>query len=240
MFTPSSQPPASTPESAPAQAREEAHATFRRLLDAAGEVFASRGFRDATVREICGAAGANVAAVNYHFGDKAGLYRAVLRETHRAAQEPDPSLLDPNADPQARLYAFVHGMIRKVLDQGRPSWHGRLMAREMVEPTDALDIILEESIRPSWGVLVDIVSRLLGQPRDAAVTVRCAMSIVGQCVSQRHCRPVMERLGIAEPRDAAALASLAAHITQYSLGGIERARRLGTDDARPVPPGGHP
>jgi AcrR family transcriptional regulator len=206
--------------------RDDSNATFQRLLDAAGEVFATRGFRDATVREICSAAGANVAAVNYHFGDKAGLYRAVLREAHRAAEEPDSLLMNPEAPPEARLHAFVHGMIRKVLDQGRPSWHGRLMAREMVEPTAALDTILDESIRPAWGVLVGIVARLLGEPLESALTHRCAMSVVSQCVSQRHCLPVMERLGIAEARDAATLADLAAHITEYSLGGIDRSKRL--------------
>src|SRR4030095_12192205 len=63
--------------------------TRQRLLEAAGEVFAARGFRAATVREICQRAQANLAAVNYHFGDKERLYAAVLQYTFHCA-EPFP------------------------------------------------------------------------------------------------------------------------------------------------------
>src|SRR6185436_11294059 len=46
--------------------------TRQRLIDAAARLFADQGFENVTVREICKASQANVAAVNYHFGDKAG------------------------------------------------------------------------------------------------------------------------------------------------------------------------
>src|SRR5688572_33304361 len=52
--------------------------TRQRMIDAAARLFADKGFQNVTVREICRASNANVAAVNYHFGDKAGLYRAVV------------------------------------------------------------------------------------------------------------------------------------------------------------------
>ena len=62
------------------EAGDASHAeTRRQLLEAAGEVFAEAGFRDATVREICRRAGANIAAISYHFGDKEKLYAEVLR-----------------------------------------------------------------------------------------------------------------------------------------------------------------
>jgi AcrR family transcriptional regulator len=56
-----------------------ASGTEKRLLEATGAIFAEHGYRSATVRQICEKARANIAAVNYHFGDKEGLYRAVLR-----------------------------------------------------------------------------------------------------------------------------------------------------------------
>ena len=64
--------------------------TRERLLKAAAQLFADRGFKKVTVRDICRAARANVAAVNYHFGDKSGLYREVLQlaiETMRATND---------------------------------------------------------------------------------------------------------------------------------------------------------
>ncbi len=47
----------------------------KKLLSAACDVFVEMGFRDATVAEICRRAGANISAVNYHFGSKETLYQ---------------------------------------------------------------------------------------------------------------------------------------------------------------------
>src|SRR5580765_7539218 len=124
--------------------------TRRQLLEAAGEVFAEVGFRDATVREICKRAGANVAAVNYHFGDKEALYLEVLRYTHAKALEKYPPLLDVpiDAPPEKKLRAFVCSLLLRIFDKGPTAWHGKLMSREMIDPTAALDSVVEERIRP--------------------------------------------------------------------------------------------
>src|SRR5580704_6501338 len=75
--------------------------TRDKLLDVAGRIFADRGYRAATIREICIAAGANVAAVNYHFGDKLGLYTEAVHTSLRAAElEAMTNALDQQAPPE--------------------------------------------------------------------------------------------------------------------------------------------
>src|SRR4051812_24156719 len=74
--------PARAPKTSPASAD-----TRQRLVDSAATLFADRGFENVTVREICKASNANVAAINYHFGDKAGLYRAVVMQAITVMQD---------------------------------------------------------------------------------------------------------------------------------------------------------
>lgn len=194
--------------------------TRRHLLEAAGEVFAEVGFRDATVREICQRAGANVAAINYHFGDKENLYAEVLRHAQGKALEKYPLLLGmaETAPPEQKLHAFVLSLLSRIFDKGPTSWHGRLMSREMIEPTAVLDSLIEERIRPMSDTLRKIVAEILRCPLTDERVGSCAISVVSQCVFYKHCRPVvMQLFPEYMPDDPAAIARLAEHITRFSL-----------------------
>src|SRR5438034_10661480 len=103
--------------------------TRARLLTAAEQLFADRGFKKLTVRDICRTARANVAAVNYHFGDKLGLYRevlqlasGVLRATTEAAKE-----AAGDCAPDEKLRRFVHVHLRRMLGAERDDWIHRLI-----------------------------------------------------------------------------------------------------------------
>jgi AcrR family transcriptional regulator len=200
--------------------------TRERLLRAAGEIFAEQGFRSATVREISRRANVNVAAVNYHFRDKEGLYSSVLRDTLDSAVKKYPLDLGlrKGATPQETLHAFVRLLLSRVLDDGRPSWHGKLMAREFIEPTAALDQMIEEAIQPLYQSLSDILRDLMGRGANEEEVRMCLMSIVGQCIYYFHVRPVIEKIYQREfgPKD---LEQLSEHITRFSLGGIDALRR---------------
>jgi len=194
--------------------------TRRQLLEAAGEVFAGTGFRDATVREICRRAGANVAAVNYHFGNKQALYLEVLRYAHNMAIQKYPPLLDVPGDAPAeqRLRAFITSFLLRIFDKGPDAWHGKLVSREMIEPTAAFDHLIEERVRPMAGRLGRIVADLLGCPVNDRRVRLCAFSIVSQCVFYHHCRPVVCRLFPKQPAPGmAGVEKLADHITKFSL-----------------------
>lgn len=203
--------------------------TRQRLLDAAGEVFAEQGFRAATVRAICQRAKANIAAVNYHFGDKERLYAEVLRYAHRCAMDkypPEQGLPDAAAAAQ-RLHAFIRSFLLRIFDEGSPAWHGKLMAREMMEPTQALDTLVETEIRPRAAQLADIVRALAGPHLSAERVQMCAMSIVGQCLFYHHDRPLIMRLNPAQRFTPPEVERLAEHITQFSLSAL---RHLATPE----------
>src|SRR5947199_10001720 len=105
--------------------------TRQRLLEAAGEVFAERGFRDATTQEICRRADANIAGVHYHFGDKEELYRTVIQYAEeRTAQRP-PADQAPDAPADKRLRAHIESLLVRILDEGRPAWRNTRMGRAM-------------------------------------------------------------------------------------------------------------
>src|SRR5580700_8874639 len=124
-------------------------ATREKLLDAAGRVFAKRGYYSTTVREICVAAGANVAAVNYHFGDKLGLYTEAVQMSLRSAElEAMQNALDQHAPPDIILRAVIRVRLHSVCRRDRPDWYFRILAHELTDPTPALRQLINKVGRP--------------------------------------------------------------------------------------------
>jgi AcrR family transcriptional regulator len=204
---------------------DNSHAATRgQLIEAAGEVFSQSGFHAATVRQICERAGVNVAAINYHFGDKEALYEAVLEEGFRCALEKYPADfgLGPDAGPEQRLHAFVRSFLLRIFSQGPESRHGRLMAREMIEPTAALDNLIQKNIRPMCERLMGIVGQLLGRKASEATIRLCAMSVVSQVLFYHNCRTVMSRLFPDQKIGPDQIEELASHITEFSLAAIRQ------------------
>lgn len=201
--------------------------TRNRLLEAAGEVFGEHGFQHAKVEDICRRAKANVAAVNYHFGGKEQLYLAVLQ---LAMEEKQPSLPLHAAElalsPEERLAAFIHGFMSNVLESCETTLLGRLMAHEMIEPTNSLDVVLEGVIRPMSDTLETIVADILGVERDTDLVRHCSGSVMGQCVLYHNSRAIVMRLrGMVYDRES--VTELGNHITRFSLAAL---RALGAEN----------
>lgn len=201
--------------------------TQQRLLEAAGEVFAERGFRAATIREICVHAKANVAAAHYHFGDKEELYLAVLKSYSDEALKKYPPTLDlpASATPEKKLHAFVRSFLFRIADKGRPAWHGRLMAREMAEPTAGLDALINDVYRPLVERLDSIVRDLVGAVISDEAVRSCSRSILGQCLYYYHARPVIQRMTPHQQFEPADIEVLATHITKFSLAALKEYRQ---------------
>ena len=202
---------------------DKAHAaTHGRLLDASAEVFAEVGFRAATVREICERAGANIAAVNYHFGDKERLYAEVLKTAYVRAlhKYPVDFGLPKNATIEQRLEVFVRSFLLRVFDEGPHSHHGKLMAREMIEPTAALDSIVHTVMGRQAQAIMNIVHDLLGHSATEERCRLCGMSVVSQVLFYHNCRPVISRMVPTMKFGPKEIERLAAHITRFSLAAL--------------------
>jgi AcrR family transcriptional regulator len=193
--------------------------TRERLLDAAGEVFAERGFDGATIRDITRKAGANVAAVNYYFRDKNELYAATLQHAHTAACNL-PYERETALSAEERVYIFVENLLRRFLDPLRPRWHGQLMAREMAQPTPVFDQVIAEVFRPKCEWLQRALAELCGGRFEGAQLDYITTSIVGQCTFYRQNRHIIQQLfpGLFAPDDL--IERLARHITDFSLAAI--------------------
>ncbi len=190
-----------------------------RIIEAAGEIFADCGFRETTVREICRRAGVNLAAVNYHFGDKERLYMAVIKHYREIAvqkysQNDSVRAHDPY---DVQLIAFIKSFMFHILGEGHESCFGKLMSRELIEPTSALDVIIEEEFRPFFNRLNAIIRQLLGKEIGEEKVVLCAMSILGQCLYFKHSRPVIRRLLRKDHYTAEEISEIADHIACFSL-----------------------
>jgi AcrR family transcriptional regulator len=197
--------------------------TRTRILHVAAEVFADFGFERATVRVICDRASVNVAAINYHFRDKENLYIEVLKYCKALAFEKYPSNLDTKKSdlPEIRLKAFIRSFVFRILDEGASSLFGRLVSREYIEPTGALDMLIEEAMRPTFFLLSEIVGELLGR-RAPELTVRmCCASVVSQCLFFLYARHALARLFPGQQFGTAEMENIADHITSFSLSAIQ-------------------
>jgi len=195
--------------------------TRTRVLTAAARLFAGSGFEKVTVREICRAASANIAAVNYHFGDKVGLYQEVLgmaietmQGTTAAARREGEGR---TAEEKLRIYIRV--FLQRVAGTGDDSWIHQLMAHEMADPTPALDMVVDQVIRPRVAYMSELVGEMLGLPVADDRVLRCVVSIQSQCHAVMK-NPVSRKFLPDYDANPAALDRLATHIAEFSLGGI--------------------
>lgn len=192
--------------------------TRQRLIEVAGELFAEKGFKDVTIRDMCKRANANVAAVNYHFRDKQSLYAATIEYAHSCARRYDGSMALPaDAPVEERLRAFLRAMLLGFMEDGKPAWHGKLIAREMAEPTGVLNQIVVQTVRPRFLILKEIVRTVLGPDAPEALVRRCGRSIVGQALFYHFARPILLQLFPDERFDASAVDGLVEHIATFSL-----------------------
>jgi AcrR family transcriptional regulator len=192
-----------------------------RLLAAAGEVFAEKGFKGATVREICRQANVNIAAINYYFRDKEHLYIETVKQAACAL----PSRLrahgwPPDMPAADKLRAFVQTMLAQMMNKNKPGWHTQIMMRELAQPTKACEELVRDYIAPASIVLLGVLGELLPPAIPRWKLYMTAFSIVGQCLYYVQNRPIAKLLVGEDDFQWFDEARLAEHIAQFSLAAL--------------------
>lgn len=194
--------------------------TRERLLNAALDVFAERGYRSATIQEIVDRAGTNIAAINYHFRDKANFYAEVVVYGLEQRHDDDADFIAVSDDPVEQLRAFIRWFLRLSLGFGRESLMDQIHLQEMLQPSPVLDKVVEKLIRPTHMKLRSIVTVLLPDQTSEEVVRQHCFSIIGQCNLYRLGKPVIMRLYPDMDLTEKNVDALACHIASVSLAGI--------------------
>ena len=167
------------PSQRPRAARSDGVEARARLLDAALRLFAVQGFAKTSTREIAQAAGVNIAAISYYFGDKAGLYRAVFTEPLGSPEQDIPRYNQPDMPLRASLEGFFASFLEPMKQSDLVQHCMRLHFREMLEPTGLWQKELEQGIKPAHAAIVAVLCRHLGLPEPDLEVHRLAFGISG-------------------------------------------------------------
>jgi AcrR family transcriptional regulator len=204
--------------------------TRERLLESACEVFAKKGYRDATIADISERAGTNIAAVNYHFGDKETLYVEAWRLAFHKSLEayPPDGGISSDAPAEERFRGRIFAAMQRFAYPKNDEFE--IMLKELTTPTGLLTEVMQESLEPFRREFGCIVRELLGKYASEQQIQLCRMSVMAQCFNltfrERH-RKALSETGIKTdlPADNLKIEEIADHITRFSLAGIREIRR---------------
>ncbi|MEA1971141.1 MAG: TetR/AcrR family transcriptional regulator [Thermodesulfobacteriota bacterium] len=199
--------------------------TRDRLLEVAETLFAQKGYDAVSVRKITTAAGCNLAAVNYHFGNKKTLYLNVFRERWMSRAQRIRACFEENlascddTSPASVIQSFAEAFIKGPLTDEERLCHFQLMIREMTKPTEAFEIVTEGTIKPSFEGLEQLFQPYLHESIDEKLTRLNILSIFSMVLYFNFARlPVSKIIGHAY--DQPFKDRLVQHIVDFSLSGL--------------------
>lgn len=230
---------------------ERAPGTRELLLETAERLFAEQGYDGVGIREIVAAAGANLAAIKYHFGSKRDLYLETVRFAmeRQGGRAPWEMLESPPRQRLAAarlLVAFVRRFLERLLAGREVSACGLLMLREAMRPSEAIDAVVSRFTRPHQELVVGVIDVVRPglEPRSLELAAHSVLAQVLHFMIQRAFLERQSEIRLADPRD---LREVADHIARFSLRGlgcadsfVQRALEEGAEDAEPDEPAPSP
>ncbi|MDD2335269.1 MAG: CerR family C-terminal domain-containing protein [Geobacteraceae bacterium] len=205
--------------------RKRSTVTKEKILSAAGDVFVEKGFRDATIADICKRAGANISAVNYYFGSKEALYQEAWRhdfaESVRAY--PQDGGISDNAPAEERLRGQLKALIERISDENNKEFF--IAQMEIVNPTGLLEEVIRSALDPQRDKTLTIVRDLLGPKATEQNVSFCETCIFSMCIHpllMQRVRRNTENVGT--PIISDDQGTFAEHVVKFALAGINAFR----------------
>lgn len=200
--------------------RADGDATRKQILQAAGELFATTGYAETTNKAIAALAQVDLASINYHFGNRSGLYQAVLTEAHhRLIDLADlRQLAEGELPPTSKLKVLIEQLVRLATSEPQ-SWHLRVLAREVLAPTSHLQVLFQNEALPKMLLVKRLLSEITAIQADDPALTRCLLSVAAPClmllVGGRTFPGLMQEIFQMSPE------AMANHLYHFALGGLQ-------------------
>lgn len=205
--------------------RSDGEQSRERLLQAALRLFAHQGFAKTSTREIAEAAGVNLAAISYYFGDKEGLYRAAFFESQPKPEDEIARYADASLTLAEALRGLYLGFVEPLREGDTAQLCTKLHAREFLEPTGLWQQEITEGIGPAHAALVDVLCRHLGLRQPDAEAHRLALCLAGLGVQLHVCTDVVDAIVPALNKGAKAYDLWLDRLVMYGEAMVDAERR---------------
>lgn len=200
--------------------REDGLTTRAQLLEAAGVVFAQKGFDRATAKEIAAKAGTNAAAINYHFSGVERLYEGVLVEAHHRLVNLEQlrAIVTEDLNPEERLRHLIGLIVGVFTGPAADTWAVRVISREFLAPSPHIEVLRRKEFEPKKTLVFGLIAELSNLPVEHPAVARCFLNIAAPCAMLLLAdRGFIRRALPSIDGDAQ---SLVQHLVRFALGGI--------------------
>ncbi|MBN2713744.1 MAG: CerR family C-terminal domain-containing protein [Planctomycetes bacterium] len=211
--------------------RSDGIETKRKLMEAAGPIFALEGYHNAKIADICHLAGANVASVNYYFGSKESLYVQTwihAFEESLKAYPPDGGVTD-TAPAEKRLHGQITALMNRIMDPASIDFD--IAHKEMANPTGLLSEAMHTYLAPLREQMINVIKEILGEGSTPQQVQLCEMCIKSMCfgplMRERHMKNSPNKCKMAGPPPLidVNIADIVEHILKFSVAGIREIKK---------------
>ncbi|MGA1863301.1 TetR/AcrR family transcriptional regulator [Deferribacter thermophilus] len=197
-----------------------------KIIFAALELFAEKGYKKTSIAEICSKAGVNIASVNYYFRSKANLYREIFKKAFEVAEDKMPLLNLSSLDIsyKEKLRRFIETVVKRGCATDELRFLPQLFLHESMHSTGICDDILSEIKAKYRSTLFDIIKGITGI-NDTDKIQLLGYSIMSQCLFLKI-NPLAQKEIIKNKNSAEQIDMLINHIYKFCISGLKNYKRF--------------